>query len=396
MQTNSKKTIFLNLGPSHPAMHGTIHFEAEVDGEIIENIKARIGYLHCGFEKQAESMSYHQYIAVTDRMNYLSPLCNNLAYCLSVEKLLEIKAPKKAEVLRIILAELSRIADHMVWLGTHAVDIGAMTPFFYGFQEREKIYDIFVEISGARMTTSFIRIGGVAKDFTSKSYQMIREFTKNHIRVLNDIDTLLTKNKIWINRTRNIGCILREDAINLGITGPALRASGEPRDIRKLEPYSSYEDFEFEIPLAYKGDVYSRYLVRLEEVRQSIKIINQAVNNVPSGKYILDEYNIACPTQNGKNYISSAEELIHHFKLIMDGHGIRPREGEAYVPTEAPNGELGFYIVSDGTDKPYRVRVRPPSFLHINAVPYMSKGHLISDIVGILASMNVIAGEMDR
>jgi NADH dehydrogenase I D subunit len=409
-QDTRRETMVLNLGPQHPATHGTLHLELELDGERVVRCTPHIGYLHTGFEKLGEHMHYNQFIVVTDRMNYLSPLSNNFGYVLAVEKLLAMEVPKRAEYIRVILAELSRIADHMVWLGTHALDIGAFTVFLYSFQQREKCYTIFEACSGARLTVSYTRVGGLMADVPDTFDPMVREFVRDFLdRALPEMETLLSKNRIWIDRTKGVGVISAEDAINGGLTGPCLRGSGVAWDIRKAEPYSSYEDFDFEIPVGQNGDTYDRYLVRLEELRQSCRIITQALDNLPDGPINVDDHKQKLP---GKEHVyktpdhthpydpehpyGSIEGLIHHFKLVMDGHGLLPPRAEVYCATESPNGELGFYIVSDGSGRPYRVRVRPPSFMNFQNFPRMVEGHMVSDVVAVLGSLNVIAGELDR
>lgn len=405
------ETLILNFGPQHPATHGTLHLEVELDGERIVRVTPHLGYLHTGFEKLGEAMLYNQFIVVTDRMNYLSPLSNNFAYVLAVEKLLGIEVPKRCQYLRVILAELTRIMDHMVWLGTHALDIGAFTVFLYCFQQREKIYEIMEATTGARLTVSFTRVGGLMADVPESFEPMVRRFVHDFLtKALPEISTLLTKNRIWIDRTKGVGVISAEDAINGGMTGPCLRGSGVEYDVRKAEPYSSYEDFDFDIPLGVNGDTYDRYLVRMEELRQSCRIIEQALDSLPAGPVQHPDHKVSLPDKSmvyktpdhthpydPVHPYGSIEGLIHHFKILMrECHGVAPPPGEVYVATESPNGELGFYIVSDGSGYPYRVRVRAPSFMHYQNLPKMLKGHMVSDIVAVLGSLNVIAGELDR
>ncbi len=384
----------LNLGPQHPATHGTLRLVLEMEGERIANCVPDIGYLHTGFEKLGENMNYNQYVVVTDRMNYLSPLANNVGYSMAVEKLLGIEVPERAEYIRVILCELSRIADHLVWLGTHALDIGAFTVFLYGFEQRERLYNIFEAVTGARLTTSYTRVGGVMHDVPTDFVKIVTDFTAQFPKAFEDIDTLLTRNRIWIDRTKGIGVVSAEDAIAWSFTGPCLRGSGVERDIRKAEPYSCYEDFDFDIPVGSRGDVYDRYLVRMEEMLQSIKIVDQAVRNLPEGSVKVDDPKLILP-EKAETY-TKMESLIHHFKIIMDGHGIQLPPGEIYSYTESPNGELGWFIVSDGSDRAWRLRVRPPCFMNYQAFPEMVKGHMLSDLVAILGSINVIAGELDR
>ena len=404
------ETMVLNIGPQHPATHGTLHLEVELDGERIVRATPHLGYLHTGFEKLAEAMHWNQWIVVTDRMNYLSPLSNNFGYVLAVEKLIGVEIPKRAQYVRVALAELARIADYMVWLGTHALDIGAFTAFLYAFQQREKTYEIFEACAGARLTISYTRVGGLFYDAPESFEPMMRAFVKEFTdEALPEIEKLLSRNRIWIDRTQGVGVISAEEAVSYGLTGPCLRGSGVRRDLRKTEPYSSYEEFEFDVPVGASGDTYDRYLVRLEELRQSCRIITQALDNMPDGPVNVEDHKLRFadkshvyktpdhthpydPTQP----YGSIEGLIHHFKVNMDGHGVPVPAGEAYCATESPNGELGFYIVSDGSGTPYRVRVRPPSFYNYQSLPRLLEGHMMSDVVTALGSLNVIAGELDR
>jgi NADH dehydrogenase I D subunit len=386
--------MILNYGPQHPATHGTLHLELELEGEKIVRATPHIGYLHSGFEKIGEHMSYNQYIVVTDRMNYLSPLSNNFGYVLAVEKLLGLEVPRRCQYIRVILAELSRLADHMVWLGTHALDLGAFTVFLYAFKQRELLYNIFELTTGTRMTTSYTRVGGLAADIPEGFVETVNKFLAQFPKAVEEMEKLLTRNRIWIDRTKGIGVISAEAAVNFGFTGPMLRGSGVNWDIRKAEPYSSYQDFDFDIPIGKNGDVYDRYLIRMEELRQSAKIVRQAMDNLPDGAYKVEDQKIILPSKD--EVYQSIEGLIHHFKIIMHGHGFQAPAGEVYCSTESPNGELGFYIVSDGGMNPYRVRVRPPCFFNFQAFEHMVKGHMISDVVAVLGSINVIAGELDR
>ena len=383
-----------NLGPQHPATHGTLRLVLEMDGERVVNCVSDIGYLHTGFEKLGEHMNYNQYIVVTDRMNYLSPLANNIGYAIAVEKLLGVEVPKRAQYIRVILCELSRIADHLVWLGTHALDIGAFTVFLYGFEQRERLYNLFEAVTGARLTTSYTRVGGVMHDVPKEFVKMVTDFTAQFPATYRDLDVLLTRNRIWIDRTKGIAVVSAADAVAWSFTGPCLRGSGVERDIRKAEPYSCYEDFEFEIPVGSKGDVYDRYLVRMEEMLQSVRTVDQAVRNLPEGPVKVNDPKLILP-EKSETY-TKMESLIHHFEIIMDRHGICPPAGEVYSCTESPNGELGWFLVSDGTGRPWRVRVRPPCLMNYQAFPEMIKGLMVSDVVAVLVSINVIAGELDR
>ncbi len=386
----------LNFGPQHPATHGTLRIKMELDGEIIVKATPYIGFLHSGFEKLGEHLDFNQYVTVADRMNYMSALNNDIAWHLAVEKLFDVEVPKRCQYIRVALAELSRISDHLIFLGTHALDLGAFTAFLWCFREREKLYDIIEMVTGGRMTTSYTRAGGlwadIPKGFELKTLEFCGQFPER----LDEIEKLLTRNRIWIDRTKDVGVISAEDAVAYGLTGPCLRASGVVWDIRKAEPYSSYEDFDFEIPYGENGDVYDRYLVRLEEMRQSIRITEQAINNMPSGPVDVDQSaKIRLPPK--EKVYTEMESLIYHFELIMPDKGPKLPAGEVYVPTEAPNGELGYYIVGDGESKrPYRARTRPPSFVNFQAFTKMVEGSLIADAVAALGSLNIIAAELDR
>jgi NADH dehydrogenase I D subunit len=390
----SSERMILNLGPQHPATHGTLRLTLELDGEKVTRCIPDIGYLHTGFEKLGEHHTYNQWVTVTDRMNYLSPLSNNIGYSLAVENMMGLEAPPRAQYVRVILAELSRIADHVVWLGTHALDIGAMTVFLYTFEQRERLYNIFELVTGTRLTTSYTRIGGLGWDVPEDFHAIVTDFTSQFPAALEEVDRLLTRNRIWIDRTKGIGVISGDDAIAWNVTGPMLRGSGVNYDLRKDEPYLCYEDLEFDIPVGANGDVYDRYLVRMEELRQSNAIVEQAVNNLPEGPVKVDDSKVILPEKD--QVYSGMESLIHHFKITMDDHGLTPPPGEMYTATEAPNGELGFYVVSDGSGSAYRMRVRPPSFMNYQCFPEMVEGLMVADVVAVLGSMNVIAGELDR
>ena len=386
--------MILNFGPQHPATHGTLRIVLELDGETVLKATPHLGYLHTGFEKLGEHLDYNQFIVVTDRMNYLSPLSNNFGYVLAVEKLLGIRVTKRCEYIRVILAELSRIADHLVWLGTGALDLGAFTVFLYSFREREKLYNIFQNMTGQRLTTSYTRVGGVLRDLYDGFEDEVKKFIKEFPNALKELHTLLTRNRIWMDRTKGVGVISAEDAISYSLTGPCLRASGVEHDLRTAEPYSSYEEFDFDVPVASHGDAYDRYLVRMEEMVQSQRIVLQVLDNLPSGPVNIEDNKIILPDK--KDAHGHIEGLIHHFKIIMTGHGVQPPVGEIYCATESPNGELGFYIVSDGSGTAYRIRIRPPSFLHFQALPHMLEGGMLSDTAAVLGSLNIVAGELDR
>ncbi|MFQ6673860.1 MAG: NADH-quinone oxidoreductase subunit D, partial [Fidelibacterota bacterium] len=354
-----------------------------------------IGFLHSGFEKLGEHLDFNQYITITDRMNYLSPLCNNVAYALSAEKLMGIEVTKRARYIRVLMCELSRIGDHFISVGMQAVDLGAMTVFLYAFRLREDIYDLFELATGTRLTTSYTRVGGLMRDIPEGYERAVTKVLNDVDDVVNDIETLLNKNRIWHQRTKGVGVITKEDAISYGLTGPMARASGIDWDLRVNEPYSSYDDFEFDVAIGLNGDVFDRYLVRMEEIRQSVKICRQVLQELPSGDVNIDsESGVVLPPKD--EVYNSIEGLIYHFEITMPNRGIKPPVGEAYVPTESPNGELGFYIVSDGSRTPYRVRTRPPSFINYSIFCRVMEGLMLSDAVAILGSFNIIAGEMDR
>ncbi len=393
-KTLKTEHMVLNFGPQHPATHGTLLITLELEGETIRNAIPEIGFLHSGFEKLGEARTYNQFIPITDRMNYLSAPNNNIGFSIAVEKLLDIEVPLRCQYLRVIFAELGRISDHLVSIGMQAVDIGAFTIFLYGFKERERIYDLFELACGSRMTTSLTRVGGLYRDIPDGFKENLFDFLKHIYVAIDDIDRILTKNRIWIDRTKGVGVTPKEDAISWGLTGPCLRASGLEWDLRKKEPYSSYNHFNFDIAVGDNGDTYDRYLVRMEEMRQSCKIIYQAIENLPGGPIAADEPKIVLPAKEELH--ESMEAMIHHFMLLMPDHGLRPPKGEIYSATESPNGELGYYIVSDGSNKPYRVHVRSPSLINYSIFPHIMKGSMISDIVAVLGSLNIIAGELDR
>ena len=391
----STEQLVLNFGPSHPATHGTLRVVMEIDGEVVTRVTPEIGFLHCGFEKLGEHLDYNQYITVTDRMNYLSPMCNNVAFVLAAEKLLDIEVPRRTRYIRVFMCELSRIADHVLQIGMQAVDIGAFTVFLYGFRLRERIYDLFELAYGARLTTSYARVGGLMRDLPDTFMPAARELLDRVPATIREIDGLLTHNRIWLDRTRDIGAISHDDAISYGLTGPVARASGVDYDLRVKEPYSSYEDFDFDVIIGKNGDVYDRYLVRLNEIRESMKICRQVLEKLPGGPVNVDaDSKYILPPRD--EMFNSIEGLIHHFMITMENRGLTPPVGEAYVPTESPNGELGYFLVSDGGREPYRVRTRPPSLINYSAFPAMMENMTVSDTVAILGSLNVIAGELDR
>ncbi|QPJ66616.1 MAG: NADH dehydrogenase (quinone) subunit D [Candidatus Nitrohelix vancouverensis] len=387
-----KDTMTLNMGPSHPSTHGVFRAILEMEGELVGSADPDIGYLHTGIEKTSEAKPYAHVIPMTDRLDYLNPPGNNLAFCLSTEKLLGVDIPLRAQYLRVIHCELARIASHLVWLATHALDIGAMTVFLYCWREREMILDLNEEISGVRMMTSYIRVGGVAKDATPQWLKGVQEFVDIFPGKVDEYEKLLTKNPIWLDRTQGVGAMSREEAINYSMSGPALRASGVDWDIRKKRPYSGYDRFDFKVPVRQEGDVYARYLVRLEEMRQSREILVQALRDLPAGDYKNPDGKVSLPDRGKLK--SSMEALIHHFKLVSDGFKVP--KGETYVPIEGPRGEVGFYIVSDGSNTPYRVKLRAPSFLAIPGMCRMMEGCFIADVVAVIGSIDIVMGEVDR
>jgi len=386
------ETMVLNMGPQHPSTHGVLRLALELDGETVVNCVPDIGYLHTGIEKNMEAKKYDQALVMTDRIDYLNPMGNELVYCLAIEKLAELDVPLRAQYVRVIVAELTRINSHLVWLGTHALDIGAMSVFLYCFREREKLLDIFEMISGQRMMASYIRPGGLWRDVTPDFEPAVRDFLDYFPRRIDDYEKLLTDNPLWLDRTQGVGFLSAQDAITLGCTGPTLRASGVSWDIRKAIPYSSYDHFEFDIPVGQHGDVYDRYLCRIEEMRQSLRIVRQALDNLPDGPFRSNNRKYVPPPRSELGH--SMEAVIHHFKLWTEG--FRPPKGEVYVRVESPRGELGCFLVSDGSPKPWRVHLRTPSFIHLSALPHMSNGYLIADLVGIIGSIDIVLGDCDR
>lgn len=389
---NNEGLVALNIGPSHPATHGTLRVMAELRGETINRANVELGYLHRCFEKMAETHGYNQVIPYTDRLNYCSAPMNNVGYCKTVEKLLGVEIPPKAMAMRIILCELSRFIDHVVCIGANAVDLGALTGFFHLFTLREKVYSLFEKLCGARLTVSMTRIGGMAQDAPPNWFKDVVQTCKELRQGVSDIEKLLSGNKIWIQRTAGVGEISAEDAIEWGYTGPCLRATGVPLDLRKSDPYYGYDQLDFDIPVGSTGDVYERYLVRIEEMKQSLKIVEQVCKNIPEGDYTIRDKAIVLPEK--KDVYGNIEGLMNHFMLVING--LRPPAGEIYDATEAANGELGFYCVSDGSGAPYRLKVRPPCFAIYQSFPESITGGLLADVIAILGSMNLIAGELDR
>jgi NADH-quinone oxidoreductase subunit D len=387
-------TMTINMGPQHPSTHGVLRLILTIEGETVVKAVPDIGFLHTGIEKTAEAKTYHQALVVTDRMDYLAPLCNNLGYSLAVEKLLgvEDEITGKIKYVRVLLAELQRIASHLVWLGTHALDLGAMSVFLYCFREREMILDIFELVSGARLMTSYICPGGLQADLPPGFDARVREFTSIFPERLQEYHDLLTNNQLWVERTKGVATLNAQDAIAYGASGPVLRGSGVVWDIRKTFPYSGYERFDFDIPVGSNGDVYDRYLVRMLEMQQSLNIVNQALEGMPGGNYRISNPKIVPPPR--WQITGSMEALIHHFKLYTEGY--RPPKGEVFLRTESPKGELGFYIVSDGSSKPYRMHVRGASFANLEVLPLMTEGRFISDVVAAIGSIDIVLGEVDR
>ena len=382
----------LNIGPSHPATHGTLRIMAHLSGERVHRSNVELGYLHRCFEKMAETHPYNQVIPYTDRLNYCSAPINNVGYCKTVEDLMELEIPPKAQALRMILCELSRIIDHIICIGANAVDLGALTGFFHLFTYREKVYTLFEQLCGARLTVSLTRIGGMAQDPPPLWTKDVLKFCNEMTAGIADLEKLLSQNKIWIQRTKNVGAIDPENAIAWGYTGPCLRAAGVNLDLRKAEPYYLYDQMDFNIPIGASGDVYDRYLVRVEEMKESIKIIRQLAGNLPSGDFTIRDKNLVLPEK--KDVYGNIEGLMNHFMLVMKG--LRPPKGEIYQATEAANGELGFYLVSDESPKPYRLKVRPPCFAIYQSFSEQIQNTYVADVISILGSMNVIAGELDR
>ena len=384
--------VVLNMGPQHPSTHGVLRIILRLDGETVLSARPVVGYLHRGMEKIAENVTYHQFIPYTDRLDYLAPLSNNTGFALAVEKLLGVEAPPRAQAIRVIICELSRISAHLLWLGTHALDLGAATVFFHTFRERETLYNLFELLTGTRLTTSYTRVGGLFCDLPPGFLEGARAFIKDFPPNVDEWERLLTRNRIWMDRTQGVGIISREDAVDLGLSGPNLRATGVEWDIRRAEPYCGYEKYEFEIPVGSAGDVYDRYLVRMEEMRQSARITRQAVERLPEGPINIDDLKIRLPPKT--DVLRKMEELIHQFMLVTEG--FQAPQGEVYRAIEAPKGELGFYIVSTGGKSPYRMHIRSPSFVSLQAVPKMVVGRSISDVIAIIASLDPVMGEVDR
>jgi NADH-quinone oxidoreductase subunit D len=386
------RRMTLNMGPQHPSTHGVLRLLLELDGETIISAQPDIGYLHTGIEKEFEAKLYQQAVTLTDRIDYLAPLSNNLCYCLAVEKLLQVEIPPMAQWMRVMLTELTRLNSHLVWLGTHAIDIGAMSVFLYCFREREEILRIFEMFSGQRMMTSYFRIGGLALEPPRGWRQRVKKFIDIFPGRVDEYESLLTANPIWMGRTQRVGYMSLEDMLDLGVTGPMLRAAGMSLDARKQEPYSSYEKFDFEVPTRTESDVFARYQVRVEEMRQSARIVQQALQGMPPGPFTADAPKVVLPERDKMK--TQMEALIYHFKIVTEG--FRVPEGEVYQVIESPRGELGYYVVSDGTAKPYRVHIHGPSFGNLQGLPKMIEGLLLSDVIASLGSMDFVLGDTDR
>ena len=386
------RTLVLNMGPQHPSTHGVLRLVLEIDGETIVRLHPEVGYLHTGIEKTCEAKFYQQVVPLTDRIDYLCPLTNNLTYCLAVEKLLALEIPPKAQWMRVLLNELTRINSHLVWLGTHAMDIGAMTVFLYCFREREDVLRMFEMVSGQRMMTSYFRIGGLALEPPLGFFEKVKSFADRFLGNVDEYEGLLTGNPIFLMRTKGIARLSAEDAVALGATGPTLRGSGVDIDLRRDAPYTGYENFKFNVPLGKDGDVFTRYIIRVQELRESIGIVQQALAGMPEGPIKADAPKVVLPDREKMK--TQMEALIYHFKIITEGFTVP--EGEVYQAVESPRGEMGYYVVSDGTAKPYRVHMRGPSFANLQVLSKMCEGQLIADVIAAIGSIDVVLGDIDR
>ena len=392
LEPGADRTMILNMGPQHPSTHGVLRLILEIDGENVVRIMPDIGFLHTGIEKTCEAKFYQQVVPLTDRIDYLCPLTNNLCYVLAVEKLLGIEIPPRAQWLRVMLNELTRINSHLVWLGTHALDIGAMSVFLYCFREREDVLRLFEMVAGQRMMTSWFRIGGLALDVPLGFFHRVKHFIDRFPSRIDEYEDLLTGNPIWVRRTKGVGYLAPDDAIALGATGPTLRASGVDIDLRRDLPYSSYEKFQFQVPVSSQGDVFARYLCRVQELRESNQIVQQTLEGVPEGPIKADAPKVVLPDREKMK--TQMEALIYHFKIITEGFTVPP--GEVYQCVESPRGEMGYYVVSDGSPKPYRVHMRSPSYANLQALAKMCEGRLIADVVAAIGSIDIVLGEIDR
>jgi NADH-quinone oxidoreductase subunit D len=392
LDATQDRTMVLNMGPQHPSTHGVLRLLLEIDGETIVRLMPDIGYLHTGIEKTCEAKFYQQVVPLTDRIDYLCPMTNNLAYCLAVEKLLGLEIPPRAQWIRVMLNELTRINSHLVWLGTHALDIGAMTVFLYCFREREDVLRLFEAVSGQRMMTSYFRIGGLALEPPLGFFDRVKSFLDRFPECIDEYENLLTSNPIWVNRTKGVAYLSAEDAIALCATGPTLRGSGVDVDLRRDKPYSGYENFKFNVPVSKDGDVFARYIIRVAELRESQKIAKQALEGIPEGPVKADAPHVVLPDREKMK--TQMEALIYHFKIVTEGFTVPP--GEVYMPIESPRGEMGYYVVSDGTAKPYRVHMRSPSFANLQSLRKMCEGRLIADVVAAIGSIDIVLGDCDR
>ena len=386
------QTMIINMGPQHPSTHGVLRVVLEVDGETVVSLAPDIGYLHTGIEKTCEAKFYQQVVPLTDRIDYLSPMTNNLCYCLAVEKLLGLEIPERAQYLRVLLNELTRISSHLVWLGTHAMDIGALTIFLYCWREREDVSRIYENVSGQRMMSSYFRIGGLSVEPPLDFYQQVQDFLDKMPSRIDQYENLLTGNPIWMGRLKGVGHLSAADAVALGVTGPPLRASGVDWDLRRDMPYSGYEKFDFKVPTSDVGDVWARYVVRMAELRESVKICQQALDGMPQGRIVADAPKIVLPDREQMK--TQMESMIHHFKIVTEGFAVPA--GQVFQAVESPRGEMGYYVVSDGTAKPYRVHMRNPSFATLQALETMCKGRLLADVVAVIGSIDIVLGEIDR
>ena len=386
------ETVLLNMGPQHPATHGVLRLLLELDGEVVINCIPDIGFLHTGIEKNMEAKTYIKAEVMTDRLDYLNNVGNNLVYCLAIEKLTELDVPPRAQAIRVILTELQRLSSHLVWLGTHCLDLGAMSLFLYAFREREYIMDILEMVSGQRMMTTYIRPGGLWRDVPVAFEETVRDFIKMLPGRIKQYEDLLSKNRLFLERTKKIGVLSREDALSWGVTGPMARASGVNHDLRKSMPYSGYEQYDFDIPTHTDGDTYARYLVRMEEMRQSLRIVEQGLDKLPLGPVRSNNRKYVPPPRSELS--TSMEAVIHHFKLWTEGFS--PPKGSVYVGVESPRGELGCYIESDGGPKPHRVHMRTPSFTNLQVLPILAKGHLVADLIALIGTIDIVLGDIDR
>jgi NADH-quinone oxidoreductase subunit D len=392
LEPGQDRTMILNMGPQHPSTHGVLRVLLEIDGETVVRMMPDIGFLHTGIEKTCEAKFYQQVVPLTDRIDYLCPLTNNLCYVLAVEKLLGLEIPPKAQWLRVLLNELTRINSHLVWLGTHALDLGAMTVFLYCFREREEILRMFEMVSGQRMMTSYFRVGGIALEPPLGFFDRVRDFASYFQSKVDEYENLLTGNPIWMMRTKGVAVMSAEDAIALGATGPTLRGSGVDFDLRRDMPYSGYDNFKFKVPVSQDGDVFARYMCRVQELRESIEIVKQALAGMPEGPIKADAPKVVLPDREKMK--TEMEALIYHFKIITEGFAVPV--GEVYQAVESPRGEMGYYIVSDGTAKPYRVHVRSACFANLQTLPTMCEGRLLADVVAAIGSIDIVLGEIDR